>query len=86
MSGCHDYLVVLCECTTQSHIVVFFREDDGAIGVDVSWPRDSFWRRVKTALRYVMSGTSCRFCAGPEILVSPQDREKLKQWLEAGDK
>ena len=85
-----DDLILSCSCSALDHVVRFGRMVDGDTGhsdiyVDVSLARErSFWRRLKTALRYLF-GDTCRYVCSTEVIVEPRNLPKLRAWLERAE-
>ena len=81
-----DDLILSCSCSALDHVVRFGRmvDDEGHsdtyVHVSLAHER-SFWRRLKTALRYLF-GDTCRYVCSTEVIVEPRDLPKLRAWLE----
>lgn len=81
-----DDLILACSCAALDHVVRFGRSVDqeghSDLYVSVSLVRErSFWRRLKTSLRYLFRGNVCRYVCATEVLVEPSDLPKLREWL-----
>lgn len=84
-----DDLVLDCSCSALDHVVRFGRMVDlegcSETYVHVSLARErSFWRRLKTAFRYLF-GDTCKYVCSTEVLIEPRDLPKLRAWLERAE-
>ena len=76
--------LILCECSSMEHQMVFvhFDEEPDVIYVQVHLAKRPFWKRVGSAIRYIL-GRRSRYGDWDEIIVS---RERLKKALYEQDK
>ncbi len=83
-----DALIVGCSCQSMDHVVRFafwpYDPDDPSYGIEayvhVSLARQSLWRRIKTALRYVFRG-ACPYVDAAEVVLNERDFPALLAWV-----
>lgn len=78
-NGLQD-VILRCECHDLDHRVEFSWDDDDDTGcVTVTLVQQSFWRRLRVALRYLFKRESPS--GWTEVLFSARDAEELCNWL-----
>ena len=83
-----DELILGCSCSAGAHVVRFayFPWDDGGdayVGVVLDC-RESFWRRLKAAWRF-LRGEVCNYGDCAEVILHKQDIPKLRAWLDRAE-
>lgn len=70
----------LCECHSPEHqfIVSYWDDDDGEVYVEIHLNKKPFWKRLKYAIMYIF-GHQCKYGAFDEIILSPDDAERLQK-------
>lgn len=80
-----DELVLRCACSSADHVVCFsFWPDDTdqeayidvRLDVEHSW-----WKRLVTAMRYLLFGRTCRYGSAAECILKQSDIPKLQAWV-----
>ena len=77
-----EEVITACTCSHIGHAVRFLRNEDGKSIVDVSLDHErSFWKRAKTAWRYLFNDV-CAYGDMAEVYLSPKDLKKIQGWTE----
>lgn len=87
-----EELIIVCSCSYLGHAIgfTFFPTDPHDKGafeayVQVSLERhESFWKRLRIALRYLMKKT-CGYGDVSEFIVKDHDLPKIKAWLDKAE-
>ena len=79
-------LVLVCTCTALNHVVRFSADDrDAVVSVSLA-PEQNWWKRLKTALGYLIKGNTCRYGYSAEVILSESHYPILREWLEEAEK
>ena len=71
----------LCECNSPEHMFVVNYLDEGdakEVYVDIHLTKATFWKRVWYAIKYIF-GYQCKHGAFDEIILNPDDAERLQK-------
>lgn len=76
-------LILPCTCSALDHVMRASRwtYDDGRSEIDIEVilrPEPSIWKRLKTAIKFLFYGNTCRYGTTAEMVVSSEDWERLK--------
>lgn len=68
--------IILCDCHYCEHQIIV-ESDDGQVFLMVHLCRQSIWRRLKYAIKYIF-GYRCKYGAFEEIILSSKDFAKVE--------
>jgi hypothetical protein len=75
--------IILCECNSTDHQMVFlYSDDDGfpMVYVHTHLNKLPFWSRVKYGIKYIF-GYKSRYGAFDEFIINPKDAKKIEDIL-----
>jgi hypothetical protein len=75
--------IIICECHSTEHQIIFKYDDDvdkswDMVYVDIHLNSWSFWKRLKYGIKYIF-GYKCRYGAFDEIIIKPEDADKIQR-------